>query len=310
MRHERCSLFYGLRERNSVNNSFSSVDSCGECGGIAEGSARMKLEEKRRRRLLAGVFSMFIGGLGQLYNGEEKKAGFIFLIDLLLFFSLFFVFQSFSTCVGFILFGLLFRAWSVGDAILQAGKPLALRWYNRWYYYLLFVIATLGPSCAIDLHAFVEAFKIPSSSMAPSLIVGDCFMADKRWYRTHEPQRGEIVVFPSPEDPASTAVKRVIGIAGDAVELRGTHLFMNGKEVVEPYAVYKQGGLQDFPLQTVPAGPVFLLGDNRDQSKDARFWQDAQGKAIPFVSTATLKGKATYIYFNSTNFSRIGTTFP
>jgi signal peptidase I len=160
----------------------------------------------------------------------------------------------------------------------------------------------------------VEAFKIPSSSMEPTLEIDDHILVNKLSYGLRVPfkaesvvefkmpKRGDVVVFTLPDDPdtpeidesETNIIKRVIGLPGDAIMVRGTKLFVNGKvyDEDEKYAVWLLGGRKDFGPVTVPPAKVLLLGDNRDQSKDSRFWPD------PFLDAKRIKGRAFIIYWN------------
>ena len=159
----------------------------------------------------------------------------------------------------------------------------------------------------------VEAFKIPSGSMEPTLLIGDHILVSKLRYGLHlpflkeavwefsSPQRGDVVVFTqaddsnTKEDESDTnIIKRVIALPGERVEVRGPAVFINGILLKEETARWVHGGTsRDFPLTTVPEGTVFLLGDNRDESKDARFWSN------PFLPVSRIKGRAFLIYYNS-----------
>jgi signal peptidase I len=168
----------------------------------------------------------------------------------------------------------------------------------------------------------VEAFKIPSGSMRPTLREGDYIFVwklsygirlpfmQKAVYEFAMPKRGNVVVFTRPDDPntkeneASTnIIKRVIGLPGDKIEVSGSKLFVNGELMVEDYARWEDGGTLEgnFGPQVVPDGHVLLLGDNRDHSKDGRFWN------YPFLPVENIKGRAFIIYWSWSNFSRFGT---
>ena len=160
----------------------------------------------------------------------------------------------------------------------------------------------------------VEAFKIPSSSMVPTLEIGDHILVNKLSYgiripfrsttifNFRMPKRGDVVVFTLPDDPNTledetdtNIIKRIIGLPGDIIEVRGTHVYIN-QEIFsddEKHARWLLGGKKDFGPVRVPSGAVLLLGDNRDQSKDSRYWND------PFLSIDRIKGQAFFIYWNS-----------
>ncbi|MBM4266886.1 MAG: signal peptidase I [Deltaproteobacteria bacterium] len=156
---------------------------------------------------------------------------------------------------------------------------------------------------------FVQAFKIPSGSMLPTLQIGDHLLVNKilygirvpvlgtRYLSFFEPERGDIVVFVYPEDHEKDFIKRVVGVPGDVIEIRRKQLYRNGKPVDrsdEPYAHYTKeieaGARDNWGPQTVPPGQVFVMGDNRDHSFDSRFWG--------FVPFEYIKGKAFIIYWS------------
>lgn len=156
---------------------------------------------------------------------------------------------------------------------------------------------------------FVQAFKIPSGSMLPTLQVGDHLLVNKllyglrvpisgeRFFDFYAPERGDIIVFVYPKDRDKDYIKRVVGIPGDVIEIRKKQLFRNGQKVDEndePYAQYLEpagaGPRDHWGPETVPDGHVFVLGDNRDRSSDSRFWG-----YVPFEN---IKGKAFIIYWS------------
>jgi len=167
----------------------------------------------------------------------------------------------------------------------------------------------------------VEAFKIPSGSMIPTLRIGDHLLVSKLSYGLRlpfvtnslalwsTPTRGDVVVFTRPDDETTledeadiNLIKRVIGLPGDKVEVRNTSVFINDERLDESYAIWDEGGLREgnFGPEKVPEGHIMLLGDNRDHSKDSRFWQD------PFVNMQRIKGRALIIYWSFDSYSRMG----
>lgn len=167
----------------------------------------------------------------------------------------------------------------------------------------------------------VEAFKIPSGSMIPTLKIGDHLLVCKFSYglrilgiretvlRYSTPSRGNIVVFTRDDEPGSNEdesgvniIKRVVGLPGETVEVRGTKVYINGQPLEEPYARWDQGGLLEgnFGPRTIPENHVFLLGDNRDHSRDSRFWDN------PFLDIKYIKGRAWVIYWSWNDWHRIG----
>lgn len=146
----------------------------------------------------------------------------------------------------------------------------------------------------------VEAFKIPSGSMIPTLLVGDHLLVNKFIYKFTEPKRHEIVVFKYPDDPSRNFIKRIIAVGGDRVEIRNKNVYVNGLLQTEPYVqhVFQEilpahsSPRDNLGPITIPANTFFMLGDNRDSSLDSRFWEHQ------FVTRQALVGKAMIIYWS------------
>jgi signal peptidase I len=177
----------------------------------------------------------------------------------------------------------------------------------------------------------VEAFKIPSGSMEGTLLVGDFLLVNKLVYGAEipltrkrlpalrAPERGEVVVFSYPKDVEKNYVKRVVGVAGDTIEMRGGALLRNGSFVNEPYVRHTEKGAdpsadefrwqRDFlvkgahaatpnyhpsrdnwgPIE-VPPHNLFVLGDNRDNSEDSRYWG--------FLPDSLVRGRPLFVYYS------------
>jgi signal peptidase I len=118
----------------------------------------------------------------------------------------------------------------------------------------------------------VEAFYIPSESMVPTLRVGDRVLVNKFIYRFTEPQRRDIIVFESVEGGGEDLIKRVVGVPGDEIKVRGGRLLVNGEPQKEPYVNKKYPDRSSAAPTTVPEGHVFVMGDNRANSRDSRYF--------------------------------------
>lgn len=164
---------------------------------------------------------------------------------------------------------------------------------------------------ALFIRAFVvQAFKIPSGSMKSTLLVGDHILVNKFVYgvklpilnkeiiKLSNPKRGDIVVFQYPVDPSKDFIKRVIGIAGDTVRIQNKKVFVNDQPLDEPYAIHTDPRILPATVSTrdnmspltIPPDCLFVMGDNRDESHDSRFWK--------FVKLEDLRGKAFIIYWS------------
>jgi signal peptidase I len=129
---------------------------------------------------------------------------------------------------------------------------------------------------AIVIRTFVfQAFYIPSESMVPTLKVGDRVLVNKLSYKLHDPRRGDIVVFKAPEGAATEEikdlVKRLVGLPGETIEGRDGKIYIDGRELNEPYL---PDGVKSrtFGPEKVPPDHYYMLGDNRQYSKDSTFF--------------------------------------
>jgi signal peptidase I len=179
-----------------------------------------------------------------------------------------------------------------------------------WEYAQAIIIALI---LALFIRTFVvQAFKIPSGSMIQNLLIGDHILVNKfiygvrnplnrnLWINGKELQRGDIVVFIYPVDRDKDFIKRVVGLPGDTVQIVDKKVYVNGKNVPDAPGVQHTDPhiLAGSPKQprdnmepvTVPEGHIFVMGDNRDQSYDSRFWG--------FVPIKDIKGKAFMIYWS------------
>lgn len=276
--------------------------------------------KKRRKPWLAALLSLLAPSvaLGQLYNGELKKFwSLIFLFNIVLIGLLLNLASSFF--VFPIVLALFVSAWfyAVIDAGYSAYKlgNIELRPYNRWWAYLgaWIIVAFVSKTSVFFLkQEFFEAFKIPSGAMRPTIEINDHIIVSKFGEAVSEVKRNDIVVFTLPDDPTTPEIdesrtrliKRVIALPGDSIEVEGTSVILNDEPLQESFVVWSRNGRKDFPRQTVPLQSVFLLGDNRDESKDSRYYDS------PFVPIENILGRAEYVYWNSIERrDRIGTIF-
>lgn len=160
----------------------------------------------------------------------------------------------------------------------------------------LLLLIIVGVSLAYILRTHVvEWIYIASGSMEPTLHVNTRLFVNKLAYKFSKPKRGEIIVFRSPIDDKQF-VKRVVAIEGDKVEIVDKAVWLNGKEIEEPYVQHTREGekfLDDnFRSCIVPEDGVFVMGDNRDESNDSRNWVDPKtGEPIPFIALEAIEGR-------------------
>jgi signal peptidase I len=277
------------------------------------------MEDPHLRKLhpaLAFAASLFGFAMGYVYVGRLRLAvatiGTFYGALILLAWTRLIVY---SAAVGWLisvtgLFVLLL--WLIHPVILAVKeRTVPANRYNRWWFYVIWTIGFGVPGYFLAIgraNVFgYEPFRIPSTSMSPTVEKGDFILADTWRYRSHPAVVGEIVIVERPENPGVKYIKRVVAVAGDAIEFREGHLYRNGEEVVEPYlhAPMSYGGApKNMPSSTLGPGLIFLLGDYRDNSMDSRQWG-------PF-SVSSLRGRAQYIWLSledkKVRWGRIGTS--
>jgi signal peptidase I len=216
------------------------------------------------------------------------------------------------------------RAQAAGTAPENVREPVLVEYARSFFPVILIVLL---------IRSFLfEPFRIPSDSMMPTLLDGDFIFVNKYAYGLRlpvlntkivsvgEPKRGDVIVFRLPSDPTTNYIKRLVGLPGDHVVVRGDRLFVNGEAMkveldglyegpkdtgaqagaqigtehlgdVDHHVLYIPNRYTDYD-EVVPAGHYFFMGDNRDNSRDSRFPQ------VGFVPEANLVGKAVRIWLN------------
>ena len=203
------------------------------------------------------------------------------------------------------------------DDLLKAAKGfmrldllIPNRTIREWTEALIFAVVV----ATIVRTYFFAPFQIPSGSMLPTIQIGDHIFASMYTYGSPIPftdiklfkkpvKRGDIVIFPYPQDPSIDYIKRAVGLPGETLEIRNDRVFINGEPLDEPYAYFEPNerksrqaqGLTAAPSSRygpvkIPQGKLFAMGDNRYNSADSRFWG--------FVNIDTITGKGQIIYWS------------
>ena len=195
-------------------------------------------------------------------------------------------------------------------AKMDKSAPAAYRKSTAREYFESICVAVI---LALFVRTFVvQAFKIPTGSMENNLLIGDHLLVNKfvfaptaigleeRLLPIDPIRRGDVIVFKFPEDPERDFIKRVVGLPGETVELRSKRVYINGTALDEPYVRYlippDEEGAYDFDVRvrygpvTVPDDHYFMMGDNRDNSQDSRYWG--------FLPKEYVKGRALFVYFS------------
>jgi signal peptidase I len=272
----------------------------------------MTATKKRRNPFLAGLLSLLFTGLGQVYNGKAGLGIVFFLISaapLILWGVLGWALHFMGLVALFIVSIVLWLLIAV-HAFIQARRmgETELKRYQRTAVYAFFIIISLG-STFVPARTWmrpllgISPYKMITASMLPTLQKDDFLMTNPRAYRSQPPKAGDLVVFEYPRDATKQFIMRVIALEGETVEIKNKQVFLDGSPLQEAYKMHEDTGTEttrdNFGPLKVPAGHCFVLGDNRDNSNDSRFWG-----ALPL---ANIKGRALYIYWAKDK-KRIGLT--
>jgi signal peptidase I len=293
---------------------------------------------------VALALSFLSSGVGHIYSGRIVKGLFLYLARFLL--PLLFIAAAFAQPSSGVFLGLILVPaaatviiffYSPIDAYAIAkrtGADYKLKEFNRSSLYWLLVAMQLAYPVALTLGVreyVFEAFFIPMRSMSPNFLAGDRILVNKRPFRDDFPERGDVVVFRTPpSEPGRTWIKRVIGVAGDRIVIRGREIEVNGKKLerervptesiaqirkqVEGDVYYELSGGRRYRVLfadnsvdgsavdeinvTVPDRSVFVIGDNRDHSRDSR--------NIGSIHVSDVIGYVDYNYFSAETWSRFG----
>lgn len=265
-----------------------------------------KMMRKKRIPIIAAILSFLTPGLGQLYNGQILKGICFYLADFLIPIILLLAglqFQFYGLA-AILLFYICLWLFIIGEAFFSAKrkKEVVLKRYNKGYIYLLIILFMLG-SYIISKDFIANfasktlrfsAYQMSTGSMEPTLLIGDYIIADFKYFKKNEPQEGDLVIFQYPKDPAKVFINRVIALEGEKIEIKDKQVFINDEAIPESYKVHKGINIYDaimdnFGPELVPSDHCFVLGDNRDNSYDSRYWG--------FLPMSNIKGRPLYIYW-------------
>jgi signal peptidase I len=292
-----------------------------------------------KKGLWAFLLSIVTPGLGQVYNGQLLKGifGFGALGVLLLLSTAVGLAHGFNGLLVHTTLSVSAYVLLLGDAVFTAVRQVRTeqRPTHTWRSYLvglsLLLVAVFAFSGNIpDSMPGVRAYKMTADSMLPTVTSEDRIVADTRYYRSHSPKRGDLIVFTFPYQNHPVYIKRVIGVPGDRVKIVDRQVYVNGQRMSEPYILhdpaapsepfgdnfpphspeYLQASMQpewaDEIFQyihddelTVPPEKYFTMGDNREHSWDSRYWGP--------IARDKIFAKGLYIYWSNDK-SRIGQT--
>jgi len=252
--------------------------------------------ERKKSPWLSAFLSCLFPSLGQFYNGQVDKGAVFFVLALVAGFV--------SKNYTLFLLGTVIKIIAIYDAfnsaeklngrensILKQAKPIVVSAVIIWW-----IIWDLSGTASTYIKKnFIQAFKIPTGTMQPTLEVGDLILVNKIAYKDSEPRRGDVLVFKYPEDPKKEFVKRIVGLPGESIEIKGGEIHIDGNKIVLPEKIakiyyYNRGDYgKEGQVVNIPSDSYFVLGDNSASSKDSRYFG--------FVKRDALIGRAFKIYY-------------
>lgn len=264
------------------------------------------MENKPRKWWTAGLLSLIEPGLGQIYNGQALK-GIFFLITPIVLCPLMILSVNMDNILFLLILFLIsivfYYIIVISDAIYSGLKfktDYTLKKYNKIIVYIgviifVFIINTI--ITGFIKNNYIQAYKIPAGSNKPTLQIGDHILVN-RCVSARNPNSGDLIIFEFPEDPSKDFVKRVIAVGGDILEIKDKVLLINNNVKKENYVIYcdsiifaaNHSPRDNFGPITVPEDAFFVMGDNRDNSYDSRFWG--------FVNKSKIKGTVKNIYWS------------
>ena len=158
------------------------------------------------------------------------------------------------------------------------------------FQWVLVIIGAVILAFLIDTFVIVNA-QIPSGSMENTIMTGDRVFGNRLAYRFSDPKRFDIIIFKYPDDESQLFIKRIIGLPGETVEIHDGNIYINGSDTPLEDVDIKEPMEGSFGPYTVPEGCYFVMGDNRNNSRDSRYWENT------FVSEDAILGKAVFRYW-------------
>lgn len=298
-----------------------------------------------RNPIWAVLLSFAATGLGHIYCGRLLKGLILFFASFAFAPIIVVTAQNaasafmLSLVIGSLLLLLAVFIYAFIDAGLLArksGKDYQLKEYNHWYIYMLFIIVALSypTNLASSIRDHVlQAFRIPSQSMAPSILAGDSILLNKAIYKIKAPQRGDLVVFIYPDDRRKYFMKRIVALPGESVEIRDNIVYINDQPLSQTFMettpainfnlnegvqiVQEDNGTKRYPIiintarpqkmpkMVVPHGQCFVMSDNRQFTAQGSH-PFGDSRTFGPIPLADVKGRVDYIYWPALSWSRFG----
>ena len=165
--------------------------------------------------------------------------------------------------------------------------------------WLLIIVFAVVAAMLINKYVIIKA-EVPTGSMEHTIEVDDCILGFKLAYMFDGPERGDIVIFPYPDNQEIIYVKRVIGLPGETVEIKNGAVFIDGNPIKEPYL--KEAMKGEYGPYVVPEGCYFMLGDNRNSSADSRKWKNTYLKEEDILAKVLLRYSPSFQWYSDVDY--------
>jgi signal peptidase I len=178
------------------------------------------------------------------------------------------------------------------NTVPEKGSKKTSIWREILSYVEIFAVAFV--IAYVLTHFLIINCKVPTGSMLDTIQLNDRIIGSRLSYLNSSPERGDIVIFPFPDDESRIYIKRVLGLPGETIEVKSGRVYINGSDtpLEEPYLKEEYlVGSRDFGPYTIPEGCYFMLGDHRNNSADSRVWNNT------CVQEDKIMGKALFIYY-------------
>ncbi len=265
-------------------------------------------------RFVALGLSFISPGVGQIYKSEVVKGlSIVFSRYLLAALGIFFSLFDYFWYMGFYILSLiLIWLYALLDASEVKDHPIKATQYNRWYSCLIIAFLVIGTNYGVQKlsNTYYQGYKIKGVSHEPTLFARDHVLVNHKFYKDKPIERFDLVVFNQLDNPTTaidesqkknTFIRRVVGLPGDQIEINDAKIFLNGAPMKDDYGIWGGEDKGHYGPYSIPENSYFMLGDNRDPSRDSRHYHN------PFIPAKNILGKLAYVYFNINNPERIGT---
>jgi len=173
------------------------------------------------------------------------------------------------------------------------------RQIKEFFGWVLTIALAVVAAAVINKYVIIKA-EVPTGSMEHTIEVDDCILGSRLSYLFKNPERGDVVIFPYPDNPEVIYVKRVIGLPGETVEIKDGYVYIDGTPIEEPYLKEPMTG--SYGPYVVPAESYFMLGDNRNSSQDSRRWSNTYLEEEDIMAKVMFRYSPSFQWFSDVDY--------